>query len=241
MKPEFDAIVVGAGPAGGACAYSLAKQGRSVLLIERGKYPGAKNVWGGALYGPTLEKLIPDLHQEAPIERYVSRHVFSLICEGSLASFEFRPAAAEPTPGRGIIVIRAKFDRWLAQQAEQAGAIVAANLDVEDLLWEDSRVVGVKAGGDKIPANVVIACDGANSMLAQKAGLRGEFQPHQVKQGVKEVIRLPQQVLEQRKFQVQDAARNYVNKDNPSAQGAPQQPPQAPPQQPPPAAPPQQS
>ena len=51
MKPEFDAIVVGAGPAGGACAYSLAKQGRSVLLIERGKYPGAKNVWGGALYG----------------------------------------------------------------------------------------------------------------------------------------------------------------------------------------------
>ena len=37
-------------PAGGACAYSLAKQGRSVLLIERGKYAGAKNVWGGTWY-----------------------------------------------------------------------------------------------------------------------------------------------------------------------------------------------
>ena len=203
MKPEFDAIVVGAGPAGGACAYSLAKKGRSVLIIERGKYPGAKNVWGGALYGPTLGQLIPDFHQEAPVERYVSRHVFSLLCDGSLASFEFRPAASEQPADRGIIVIRAKFDRWLAQKAEQAGAILAAGLEVEDLLQEDGRVVGVKAGGDKIPTNVVIACDGANSILAQQAGLRGELKPHEVKQGVKEVISLPQSVIEQR-FNVKD-------------------------------------
>ena len=203
MKPEFDAIVVGAGPAGGACAYSLAKQGRSVLLIERGKYAGAKNVWGGALYGPTLGQLIPEFHKEAPIERYVSRHVFSVLCEGSLASFEYRPAASAESSDRGIIVIRAKFDRWLAQKAEQAGVVLAAGLEVEDLLQEDGRVVGVKAGGDNIPANVVIACDGANSILAQQAGLRGEFKPHDVKQGVKEVISLPQSVIEQR-FNVKD-------------------------------------
>ena len=64
-------------------------------------------------------------------------------------------------------------------------------------------MVGVKAGGDNIPANVVIACDGANSILAQQAGLRGEFKPHDVKQGVKEVISLPQSVIEQR-FNVKD-------------------------------------
>ena len=47
---KFDAIVVGAGPAGSACAYTLAKEGRSVLLLERGNVAGAKNVSGGRLY-----------------------------------------------------------------------------------------------------------------------------------------------------------------------------------------------
>ena len=61
-----------------------------------------------------------------------------------------------------------------------------------------SRLVGIKAGGDELPANVVIACDGVNSILAQKAGLRGELSPHDVKQGVKEVIQLPRELLEQR-------------------------------------------
>ncbi|MDP4157159.1 MAG: FAD-dependent oxidoreductase, partial [Bacillota bacterium] len=47
MPEKFDAIVVGAGPAGISCAYDLAKGGANVLLIERGEYPGSKNVMGG--------------------------------------------------------------------------------------------------------------------------------------------------------------------------------------------------
>ena len=43
-EPDFDVIVVGAGIAGCVCAYQLARQGRSVLLIERGEAPGSKKV-----------------------------------------------------------------------------------------------------------------------------------------------------------------------------------------------------
>ena len=44
---KVDVIVVGAGPAGLSCAYTLAKKGAEVLVIERGSYPGAKNMFGG--------------------------------------------------------------------------------------------------------------------------------------------------------------------------------------------------
>ncbi|MCZ7381441.1 MAG: FAD-dependent oxidoreductase [Candidatus Methanoperedens sp.] len=57
---KFDAIVVGAGPSGNAAAYTLAKAGLSVIHIERGEYPGSKNVQGAILYSDALEKIIPE-------------------------------------------------------------------------------------------------------------------------------------------------------------------------------------
>ena len=95
-------------------------------------------------------------------------------------------------------MLRSKFDRWFAAKAEQAGAVVATGLEAEDLLWEGNAVAGIKAGGDELPANVVIACDGVNSILAEKAGLIGKISPRDIKLGVKEVIQLPRQLIEQR-------------------------------------------
>ena len=69
MPEKFDCIVVGAGPAGTACAYELAKAGVNVLLLERGEYPGAKNVMGGVLYRQMLDEIIPGFYKEAPLER----------------------------------------------------------------------------------------------------------------------------------------------------------------------------
>jgi electron transfer flavoprotein-quinone oxidoreductase len=65
-------------------------------------------------------------------------------------------------------------------------------------LWDDNTIAGIKAGGDELPASVVIACDGVNSFLAEKAGLRGKISSRDIKQGVKEVIQLPRQLIEQR-------------------------------------------
>ena len=198
MGQEFDAIVVGAGPAGCACGYSLAREGLDVLVVERGAFAGAKNAWGGAFYGPVLNRLLPNFWEEAPVERPVSRHKYSLLSGESCLSVDYTTPKFNRPPYNGFIMFRAKFDNWFASKAQQAGAIVATGLQADDLLWDGSKVSGVKAGGDELPSRVVIACDGVNSMLAQKVGLRGELLPGDVKQGVKEVLQFPPGVVEQR-------------------------------------------
>ncbi len=198
MRQKFDAIVVGAGPAGCACSYTLAKAGLKTLLVERGKFPGAKNMWGGAFYGPTLNQLFPRFWEEAPIERFIQHHKFSLLTQESSLSFEFATSRFGEPPYNGFSLLRAKFDRWLASKAEQAGAILATGLEAEDLLWDGLQVSGIKAGGDDLPSSVVVACDGVNSFLAEKAGLRTTLSPRHIKQGIKEIIKFPPEIIQQR-------------------------------------------
>jgi electron transfer flavoprotein-quinone oxidoreductase len=198
VKQRFDAIVVGAGPAGCACGLILAKAGLETLIVERGRFAGAKNMWGGAFYGPSLRELIPGFWEEAPVERPISRHRFSLLTEGASLSAEFTSKKFGSPPYNGFSLLRSKFDRWLASKAEQAGAVVATGLEAEDLLWAQNAVAGIKAGGDELPSNVVIACDGVNSILAEKAGLHEKLLPRHIKQGIKEVIQMPQEIINQR-------------------------------------------
>ncbi len=200
MEKRFDAIIVGAGPAGCLCGYTLAKAGLETLIVERGKFPGAKNMWGGAYYGPLLHEIFPDFWEEAPIERYILRRRFSFLTEDSSLSIEFSTQKFRELPYNGFSVLRAKFDRWLASKAEQAGAIVASGLQADDLLWEGNQVSGIKAGGDEIPANVVVACDGVNSLIAEKAGLSKKLAAENLKQAVKEVFQLTRETIEQRFF-----------------------------------------
>src|SRR5690606_35872026 len=75
---SFDAIVVGAGPAGTSAALGLTQTGAKVLLLERGEYPGAKNMFGGMMaYCPAAEELLPGFYREAPWERAVTKRVLS--------------------------------------------------------------------------------------------------------------------------------------------------------------------
>lgn len=198
MNQRFDAIVVGAGPAGCACGLILAKAGLNTLIVERGKFAGAKNMWGGALYGPSLNELIPGFWEEAPVERHILRQRYSLLTEDASLSGEFTTKKFGKPPYNGFSVLRSKFDRWFASKAEQAGAVLATGLEAEDLLWGENVVTGIKAGRDELPAHVVIACDGVNSILAEKAGLRKNLSARHIKQGVKEVIQLPHELINQR-------------------------------------------
>lgn len=198
MKQKFDAIVVGGGPAGCACAYRLAQNGLEVLVVERGKFAGAKNTWGGAFFGPALNDLIPDFWKEAPIERYIANQRLSLLGEESCLSLEFTTPKFSHPPYNAFITLRSRFDRWLATKVEQAGGIVASGLQADGLIWDGDRVVGITAGGDKLPADMVIACDGVNSILAREAGFGKELEPQDLKQGVKEVLQFPGELLRQR-------------------------------------------
>jgi electron transfer flavoprotein-quinone oxidoreductase len=195
---KFDAIVVGAGPAGCTAAYTMAKTGIKVLVFERGKYAGAKNMWGGAFFGPLMHELFPNFWKEAPVERFINRHVISFLTPEDSLSLDFKTSRFASFPHNGFITLRAKFDRWLARKAEEAGALVVTSLEVDDLLFEGNKIKGVKVGKEEFPVDVVVVAEGANSLLAQKAGLRKEYSPRDMKQGVKEVIRLPRETIEAR-------------------------------------------
>jgi len=198
VKEKFDAIIVGAGPAGCACGYSLAKAGLNTLIVERGKFAGAKNMWGGVFYGPALNGMFPGFREEAPVERYITRNKLSLLDGDACLSVDFTSEKFRQAPYNGFSLLRAKFDGWFARKAEEAGAIVATGLSADDLLRDGDTITGIKAGGDDLPASVVVACDGVNAILAEKAGLREKLSPGDIKQGVKEVIRLPREILEKR-------------------------------------------
>jgi electron transfer flavoprotein-quinone oxidoreductase len=195
----FDVIVVGAGPAGTACAYRLARAGRSVLLVERGATPGSKNVSGGRLYTYALEQVEPGLTSEAPWERPVVREQLMLMdADRSMTiSLAGKPVDDGARPA-SVTVLRAGFDEWFAGRAEEAGALLAPGIRVDSLLEEDGRVTGIMAGGEAMRAGVVVAADGVNSFLGRQAGLVGELSAGAVGVGAKEIIALDAAAIENR-------------------------------------------
>ena len=96
-------------------------------------------------------------------------------------------------------IIRVKFDQWFAAQAEAAGVELFCGVTVREVIRKDGRICGIKTSdGDELEARVVLACDGANSLLAQKAGFIDELKPVEVALGAKEVIALDAKVIEDR-------------------------------------------
>ncbi len=197
-EDSFDAIVIGAGLAGLSAAYTLAKAGKSVLVIERGDAAGSKNVSGGRIYSYALELLEPGLTSQACLERAVTHEQLMLLDGERSLLIEYTDPAFGGAEAQSFTVLRATFDAWLAEQAEAQGVFIAAGVRVDRLIEQNGHIVGVQAGDDEMRAEVVIAADGVNSLMMQKAGLRGELRPHEVGIGVKEVIELPVAEIEAR-------------------------------------------
>ncbi len=197
-EDKFDVIVVGAGMAGNAAAYRLAQSGLQVLLIERGPYPGSKNLSGGVLYGRVLHELIPNYWQEAPLERHITNDLITFMTGEGYFNIDYKSQAFSQAPYNAFTVLRGKFDRWFAGKAEAAGAVLVTGIRVDKPVWQDGRVVGIVAGDEELRADVVIAADGANSFLAQEAGLRSRIPTGQIAVGVKELIGLPRDTIQER-------------------------------------------
>ena len=186
--------MVGAGPAGSAAALTLAREGVQVLLVERGTFPGSKNVFGGRIYSYALKRLLGERWKDAPVERFVRKEGITFMTADSSFSVEYE--SKDPTGS--FTSIRSKFDKWLAEEAEKAGASLITDSRVDDLVLERGIVKGIIAGPDKIPTDVVIACDGTTTNLARKAGLASMLEPREVSIGMKDVIELPADKMEER-------------------------------------------
>lgn len=209
MEDKFDCIIVGAGVAGLAAAMTLARNNMKFLLIEKGEFAGSKNVSGGVLWGGDLAKLIPDYWKEEDggWERYINHRRLTFLDEQSSFSIDFKSDHFNTPPYSGVIVLRSKFDQWIAVKVEEAIAesdyamdsFIATNILVEEILMEDDRAIGIRTGDEKFYADSVIIAEGVNNLLTRQVGLQEMYVPaDHILTGVKEIIRYDKNVLEDR-------------------------------------------
>jgi electron transfer flavoprotein-quinone oxidoreductase len=214
MDDQFDCIIVGGGVAGLAAAMTLARADARFLLIERGEWSGAKNVSGGVLWGRDLARLVPGYWEdpEGGYERYVNHRRLTFMDEGAAFSADFKSDHFNETPYVGVTVLRARFDAWLAGKVQEAidasahpeDSLLATDILVEEVLIEDGRAVGIRAGGEEFRADCVILAEGVNNLLTRQVGLQRDYVPAEgLAVGVKEVIRFDRRVLEDR-FQLSE-------------------------------------
>lgn len=202
--PDFDAIVVGSGCAGSVAAYEIARAGKSVVVIERGNFAGAKNMTGGRIYTHSLAKVFPDFMLEAPLERKITHERISLIASDANFTIDFTSDEMRKQNRDSYSILRKPFDQWLASKAEEAGAEYIYGIAVEDLMMDEGRVVGVRAGEDEITAEVVLLCDGVNSLLTERAVGFKRPDASAMAVGIKQVFELPEQVITDRVLATSD-------------------------------------
>jgi geranylgeranyl reductase family protein len=160
---RFDALVVGAGPAGSLTAYRLASAGASVLLADRARFPRDKPCGGGLT--TRAVRLLP-FSVDPVVEDVVDRFEFRLRYG---THFE-RTSRGEPLC---LMTQRRRLDAYLAEQAASVGADFRDGVKVTDV--EVNGGVSAKVAGTPVSAAVLIGADGANGLTARTLGLGGDY------------------------------------------------------------------
>jgi geranylgeranyl reductase family protein len=175
----YDVIIVGAGPAGSTAAMFLAKAGKKVLLLDKANFPREK-VCGDA-QGRRAGAIIRELGLYSDYEKIEGKGIYGLTLSSPNGAHINLFVADEKKPSPGFVRKRIIFDDFLFQHAKKQ--VDFKTLNVTDLIIEDGFVKGVignnqKGESEEHRAKIVLAADGANSIIAAKFGLNKNPSKH---------------------------------------------------------------
>ena len=214
---EVGILIVGAGPAGLACAIRLGQLIEEsprlaerlgevpVAVLEKGKQPGSHSLSGAVVNPRSLRRLFRGEKRAADMPFYGEVEAEGVYFLRHNSSMRIPTPPTMKNHGNYVASL-SQLTRWLAEQAEEAGATILPETVAEKLLVKDGRVVGVRTGdkgrgrfGERLPnfepgsdilARVTILCEGTQGHLTGVAidtfGLEGES-PQVWALGVKEV------------------------------------------------------
>jgi len=207
---KFDVAIIGGGSAGLAALKHLSNLGKQAILIEGGKKIGTKNVSGGILYSknPTIgkvynvEDVFDNFLSNAPVERQITKYILHATSKDKMFSLDLTPTHNYQT-NFGYSVLLNKLLSWFAkealQSAENLGGGIVSGVHVRSIIWKDENTIIIETDElEPFQVKAVIAADGVNSEIAQITGARSKFTQSDLYQGVKVVVKLPEEILEER-------------------------------------------
>ena len=208
---HFDAAIIGGGSAGLTALKQLSNLKKQAVLLEAGSTIGSKNVSGGILYSKKSRNgkvyNVEDIYgqqftTEAPVERQITKYILHATSKDKLFSIDLT-SAHEYQTNFAYSVLLNKLNSWFAkeagQSAERQGGGIVTGVHVQSISWNDDNTIIVETNElEQFVVKAIIAADGVNSEIAQITGARSKFTPEELYQGVKVVVRLPEQIIEQR-------------------------------------------
>jgi len=207
---SYEVAIIGGGSAGLAALKQLSNLGKQAILIEAGKKAGTKNVSGGILYSKKPKRgrayNVEDVYgsvflSDAPIERRITQYMLHATSGNKVFTMDLT-AAHEYQANFGYSVLLGKLNSWFAKQAgesaEKQGGGIVSGVHVRSVSWQDGKTVIETDELEPFEAKAVIAADGVNSEIAEMTGARNKFTPEQLYQGVKVIVKMPEEIIEER-------------------------------------------
>ena len=206
---RYDVAIIGGGSAGLAALKQLSNLNKQAILIEAGRKAGSKNLSGGILYskkpkhGKTynVEDVYPEFLQDTPVERRITQYMLHATSRDKVFTMNLT-AAHEYQANFGYSVLLKKLNGWFAKQAsesaERQGGGIVSGVHVRSLSWQEEKTVIETDELEPFEAKAVIAADGVNSEVAEMTSARAKFTPEQLYQGVKVIVKLPEEIIEER-------------------------------------------
>ncbi len=204
--------IIGGGSAGLAALKRLSDLGKQAVLLESGNKIGSKNVSGGILYSKkpkngivhNVEDVYGDVFlREAPFERKITKYMLHSTSKDKVFSMDLT-AAHEYESNFGYSVLLNKLNSWFAEHATESaqkyGGGIAPGVHVTSIEWnEQNNSTIIKTSElEEFQVKAIIAADGVNSEVAEITGARSKFTPKQSYQGVKVVVKLPEEIINER-------------------------------------------